>query len=228
MNNVIDASKNGSLKTCSAAFSVIYGMRNPLYDMIVEKKLTRSPLHDHSVFFIPVKYVAEIINQAEKRLSKGDAGIAGKSIRFGGYCTCLTIKKFHTIPEWDFELKHLPLVVLKIFFYVNYSIYGKNFGMTPVGADLCPTVCSFLEVVEEKVDNSTVETALEVGKVPCTHQTRCEKDGRKVLKEARRFKEEQAIFFISMVIGNFVYIFAGTQLYFLLPMKPCWFLILIK
>ena len=35
-----------------------------------------------------------------------------------------------------------------------------------MGADLCPTVCSFLEVVEEKVDNSTVEAALEVGKVP--------------------------------------------------------------
>ena len=35
-----------------------------------------------------------------------------------------------------------------------------------MGADLCPTVCSFLEVVEEKVDTSTVEAALEVGKVP--------------------------------------------------------------
>ena len=34
-----------------------------------------------------------------------------------------------------------------------------------MSADLCPTVCSFLEVVEEKVKNSVVEAALEVGKV---------------------------------------------------------------
>ena len=33
-----------------------------------------------------------------------------------------------------------------------------------MAADPCPTVCSFLEVVEEKVDSSTVEAALEVGK----------------------------------------------------------------
>ena len=181
LNNVIDASKNGSLKTCSAAFSVIYGMRNPLYDMIVEKKLTRSPLHDYSVCFIPVKYVAEIINQAEKKLSKEDAGIAGKSIRFGGYR--LTIKEFHTIPEWDFELKHLPLVVLKIFSYVN--LYKtKKLGLAPMGAYLCPTVCSFLEVEVEQVDNSTVEAALKVGKF--SHI----KEGVKRMVEKFRKKQE--------------------------------------
>ena len=35
-----------------------------------------------------------------------------------------------------------------------------------MGADQSPTICSFLEVVEEDADNSIVEAALEVGNVP--------------------------------------------------------------
>ena len=77
-----------------------------------------------------------------------------------------------------------------------------------MGADLCPTVCSFLEVIEEKVDNSTVEAALEVGKVPHI------KEGVKTMvekfwKKQEGLKKNKWSFFISMVIGNFVYIFAG-------------------
>ena len=37
--------------------------------------------------------------------------------------------------------------------------------MTPVSAYVWPTVCSFLEVIEERIDNSTVEIALDEGKV---------------------------------------------------------------
>ena len=42
----------------------------------------------------------------------------------------------------------------------------KFLGWAPVGTDLCPTVCSILEVVEQKVDNNTVEAVPEVDKVP--------------------------------------------------------------
>ena len=49
---------------------------------------------------------------AEKDLSKGDADAVGKSFKVGG-CRS-TIKEFHTIPEWELELNHLPLIVLKI------------------------------------------------------------------------------------------------------------------
>ena len=61
-----------------------------------------------------------------------------------------------------------------------------------------------------------------------THQRRCKKDGRKVLEEARGFKKEQVIFFANMIIVNFVYTLPVTKMDFLLPMNPCWFLILIK
>ena len=43
---------------------------------------------------------------------------------------------------------------------------AKICGWVLMGANLSPTICSFLEMVEEDVDNSTVETSLEVGKVP--------------------------------------------------------------
>ena len=85
--------------------------------MILVKKLTRLSLLDCPGSFIPVEYVAESIVQAEKKLSEGDDDLVGKSFKVSGYW--LTIKEFHTIPEWNLELKHLPLVVLKIFFYVN-------------------------------------------------------------------------------------------------------------
>ena len=53
-----------------------------------------------------------------------------------------------------------------------------------MGADLCPTVCSFLGVVEEKVDNSTVKVTLGVGKVPHS------KEGLKRMVENFRKKQE--------------------------------------
>ena len=37
-------------------FSVVHGMKNPLYDMILEEKLARSPLLDYPVFFTLVDY----------------------------------------------------------------------------------------------------------------------------------------------------------------------------
>ena len=87
------------------------------------------------------------------------------SFKADGYWS--TIKEFHVIPEWELELKHLPLLVLNILPYVNLFMAKFWDGpWAPVGADRCPTVCFFLEVIEEKVDNSTLEAALEVGKVP--------------------------------------------------------------
>ena len=103
------------------AFSVIYGLRNLLYDIILEKKLTKSPLLDHPGSFIPVEYVADSIVQAEKKLSEEDADVVGKSFKVGSYCS--TIKESHTIREWGLELKHLPLVDLKIFTYVILHIW---------------------------------------------------------------------------------------------------------
>ena len=90
-------------------FNVTYGMRNPLYDMILEKRLTRLPLLGHPVSFTPVEYIAEIIIQAENKLSKGDTDVVGKSFKVSSYQS--TIDEFHMIPVWDLELKHLPLMV---------------------------------------------------------------------------------------------------------------------
>ena len=42
---------------------------------------------------------------------------------------------------------------------------AKNFGMGSDGCWSMSYICSFLELVEEKVDNSTAEAILEVGKV---------------------------------------------------------------
>ena len=92
-------------------------MRNPLYDIILEKNLARLPLLGHPVSFIPVKYIAEIIIQAEKKLIKEDTDFVGKSFKVGSYRS--TVKEFHTILEGKLELKHLPLVVLKILFHVS-------------------------------------------------------------------------------------------------------------
>ena len=117
---------------------------------------------------------------AEKKLSEGDADV-GKSFKVGGCHS--TKKEFHTIPEWELELKHLPLMVLKIMSYINLYI-AKVFGCAPMVGDLSPTICSFLEVVEEDVDNSIVEAALEVGKVPHI------KEGVKMMVEKFQKKQE--------------------------------------
>ena len=74
---------------------------------------------------------------AEKKLSEGDAIVVGKSFKVGG-CRS-TSKEFHTIPEWELKLKHLPLMVLKIMSYINQYI-AKVFGWAPMGADLSPTI----------------------------------------------------------------------------------------
>ena len=60
-------------------------MRNPWYNMIMEMKLARLPLLGHPVSFILVKYITERIIQAEKKLSKGDADVVGKSFKGSGY-----------------------------------------------------------------------------------------------------------------------------------------------
>ena len=78
-------------------FSVIYVMKDLLYAMILEKKLTRSPLLDHPGSYILVEYVDESMVQAEKEMSEGDADVVGKSFKVGGYWS--TIREFHTIPE---------------------------------------------------------------------------------------------------------------------------------
>ena len=185
--HVVEASKNSSLKTCTLAFGVIYGLKNPLYDMILEKKLTRSPLLDLPGSFIPVEYVAGLIVRAEKKLSEGAADVVRKSFKVGG-CRSAN-KEFHTIPEWELELKHLPVIVLKITSYINLYV-AKVFGWAPMGADLCPTICSFLEVVEEDADNSIIEAAVEVGKVPHIRKG-VKRMVENFRKETRRLKEEK-------------------------------------
>ena len=113
--------------------------------------------------FIPVEYIAGLIVQVQKKLSEGDADVVGKSFKVGGYCS--TNKEFRMIPEWELQLKHLPLIVLKTMSYINLHV-AKVFIWAPMGADLSPKICLFLEVVEEDADNSIVGAALEVGKVP--------------------------------------------------------------
>ena len=53
------------------------------------------------------------------------------------------------IPEWELELKHLPLVILKIVSYVNLYM-AKDLEWAPMSDDLCPIVGYFVEVVEER------------------------------------------------------------------------------
>ena len=88
--------------------------------MILEKKLTRSPLLDIPGSFIPVEYVAGLIVRAEKKLSEGNADVVGKSFKVGRSRS--TNKEFHTIPEWQLELNHLPLMVLKIMAYIYQPV----------------------------------------------------------------------------------------------------------
>ena len=76
--------------------------------------------------------------------------------------------------SWSSSTSH-ALVVLRSLSFDNFYIV-KIWERAPMGADLCPTVCSFLEVVERNVDNSTVEAALGEGQ-GSTHQKMCEKDG---------------------------------------------------
>ena len=90
------------------------------------------------------------------------------------------------------ELKHLPLIVLKIMSYINLYV-PKVFGWAPMGADLSPTTCSLFEVIEEDADNSIIEAALDVGKVPHI------KEGVKMMvgkfwKKQELLKEEQMTF----------------------------------
>ena len=54
-----------------------------------------------------------------------------------------------------------------------------------MGADLCPTVCSFFKMVKKKVNNSTVEAALKVGKVPHIEEV-CE-------RMVEKFREKQEV-----------------------------------
>ena len=70
-------------------------------------------------------------------------------------------------------------------FILCQFVYGKILGWTSMDADLCPTVCSFFEMVEENADNNIVEVALEVGKVPHI------KEGAKRMVE--KFQKKQGL-----------------------------------
>ena len=93
----------------------------------------------------------------------------------------------------------------------------QNLAWSPVGVDLCPTVCSFIEVVEEDVDESTVEASLEVGKAP--HMKESVEWMVEKFQKTRSSEVEQ-VFFDNMVIGEFAY-FCCHKMDFILLKNLC-------
>ena len=116
-------------KDLTVAFSVVCGMTNALYDMILKKKLARSPLLELPVFFIPVECMAEIIFQAGKKLSEGDADIVAISFKLVGYWR--TIKEFHNSLA-GVGARAPPISSVNNFILCQF-VYSKIFGKCPSG-----------------------------------------------------------------------------------------------
>ena len=95
-----------------------------------------------------------------------------------------TMKEFFTIPEWQLEVKHVPILVLKI--VANFNLYfAKLTNWAPMGSELIPSIVSFFELREEDVDNAAAERVLGIWTVPNI------KDGVKAMVE--RHKKNKAM-----------------------------------
>ena len=85
-----------------------------------------------------------------------------------------------------------------------------------MGADLCPTLWSFLEVLEEKIDNSTVEAALEVGKVPHIKEG-VKRIVEKFQKKQEDDKKEQMIFLsVWLLVTLYIFLLEHKWIFFYL------------
>ena len=78
-----------------------------------------------------MEYIATIIVQAEKKLSEGDADMLGNYLKLAVVNQPL---RNSMIPEWELELKHHPLLVLKIMSHNYLYVHCKNLW---VGSDGC-------------------------------------------------------------------------------------------
>ena len=160
---IIDASLISNLKTCVIRFGNMYGVHSPLLDKVLKGEMSRIPLLDNPVSFTPVEYAANAIIEAEKRLAENDERVTGNLFKVAGHFS--TMKEFFTLPEWHLEVKHIPILVLKLLANFNYC-FAKLTGWAPMGPELIPSIVSFFELTEEDVDNSVAEKALGIGAVP--------------------------------------------------------------
>ena len=179
---VIAASLTGKLRTCVIRFGNMYGVHSPILDKVLNGEMSRMPLVDNHISHTPVEFAADVVVRAERKLAENDERVVGNLFKVAGRFS--TIKEFFTIPEWQLEVKHTPLLVLKI--VANFNLYcAKLTNWAPMGSQLIPSIASFFELREEDVDNTAAERVLGIGTVPNI------KEGVKAMVE--RLKKNKAL-----------------------------------
>ena len=174
--------KTEGLRTCALQFGQIYGIRSPFWDNILSGEISSIPKVDQRATFSPVEFVVNAILLAETKLAQSDVNVVGKSIEIGGYPS--TFKEMLSLEEWGHAIGNAPLWMLKPMAKINLYT-ARLTGWAPFGAEMCPAICDFFNVVEEEVDNSHAQEALGIGPVPPI------RDG--VISMVARYKKEKAL-----------------------------------
>lgn len=174
--------KTEGLRTCALQFSQIYGIRSPFWDKLLSGEISSIPKVDQRATFSPVEFVANAVLLAETKLAQSDMNVVGKSIKIGGYPS--TFKEMLSLKEWGHAIGNAPLWTLKPMAKINLYT-ARLTGWAPFGAEMCPAICDFFNIVEEEVDNSHAQEALGIGPVPPI------RDG--VASMVARYKKERAL-----------------------------------
>ena len=157
------ANEPNILHTCVVALSQIYGVRSVFWDKIISGDMPYFPKGVRRATFIPVEFAADAMIKAEKKLVEGDTKVAGQVINIGGDPS--TFKEFLSLPQWEHQIKNMPLPLLTLIAWFNLII-AQVTGWAPMDPELSPAICSFFDVDEEEIDNTAAQDALGIGDVP--------------------------------------------------------------
>ena len=157
------ANEPNILHTCVVAVSQIYGVRSVFWDKIISGDMPYFPKGVRRASFIPVEFAADAMIRAENKLVEGDTKVAGQVISIGGDPS--TFKEFLSLPQWEHQIKNMPLPLLTLIAWFNLII-AQVTGWAPMDPELSPAICSFFDVDEEEIDNTAAQDALGIGDVP--------------------------------------------------------------
>ena len=159
---IIKANGDG-LSTCVIALSQIYGLRNPLFEMVLKGQMTRIPLLERQASFTPVEFAANAIKNAEQKLSEKSTLVVGKILTIMGQQS--TFKEIFSLPQWGIRMQNLPLWMMIILAKTNQFVATIT-GLAPMGAEFSPVICYLIDNDEEEYDNTIVQEALGIDEVP--------------------------------------------------------------
>lgn len=160
---VIKANGQDGLSTTIVAFSQIYGIRSPIYDLLLSGKMSRLPLPEHRATFVPVEYAASAVANAEEKLHLQDDRVTGKIFSLTGEKS--SFKEFYTSPGWEVKISSMSPWLLRTLAKLN-QVTASVLGWAPMGPELSPAICDFFDMAEETMDCTASVEILGLEPVP--------------------------------------------------------------